>query len=226
MKTLRNLIVEGGLFQGEGTVEAVVGDSITLYLDTDHNDEFPASITGEIVGANSANCETAKSYDVEYDEADLTGASFLRPEDISDYLVLTPFAVLAITKADATALALTTILQGAEADQTRISSAHMPKNVVTDSTLGEGLTLTGLPFVDETIYHHPGATLTEFTFKLPLTTNSQAGQIKTFFSGNSLTFFNIDFNGNTVVGFEFYEALAYDTYSWQCVTPGTWLRLA
>ncbi len=88
MKTLRNLVVPGGLYRGEGSDPALVFDLITLSLDQEYNPELPASIVGEIVSITKLHGHS-KSYDIEYDEADLTGASFLKVEDVLDYLVTT-----------------------------------------------------------------------------------------------------------------------------------------
>ena len=97
---------------------------------------------------------------------------------------------------------------------------------VTNSTLGNAGTITGLPAVDETVYHHPEATLATFTFRLPTSANSRAGQIKTFFSASDIESFTLNLNGNTLIGHPVEDTLANEAYSWQCVTPGTWLRLA
>lgn len=91
MKTLKNLIVTGALYQGEGSTEAVVGNSVALYLDQSYNPALPQSITGEIVSIKKVKCGSSTAYAVKYDEAGLSGSgiSFLKPKDVSDYLVIT-----------------------------------------------------------------------------------------------------------------------------------------
>lgn len=94
MKTLKNLVVVGGLLVNGDP--AGIGDQIQLFLDTENIPAFPESIYGTIVAVNVATCGNNVSYDVEYDEADLNGAVVaLRPDDVVDYLVLTPYSAKA-----------------------------------------------------------------------------------------------------------------------------------
>ena len=86
MKTLRNLNVVGGLFQGNTSDEASIGDSIILYLDTAANSSFPVSVTGVIKALALVECGDVVSYSVEYDETVL-GLLTLRPHNVIDYLV-------------------------------------------------------------------------------------------------------------------------------------------
>jgi len=137
MKTLRNLEVSAALQQGGTGAVASVGNSITLYLDTDYNSEFPDSIEGEIVGISPLACATGYSYDVEYDETDLTGTSYLRPEDVVDQLVLNETQILSGE------IAALEEGQTTESIVAKISEASIPLNSFsledhTDSILAEG----------------------------------------------------------------------------------------
>lgn len=137
MKILRNLVVTGSLLQGETGEVAAVGDTIVLYLDETYNPGFPASINGTIDSATLVNCDSATSYDVEYDEADLegSGVSFLRPEDVTDYLVLNSVGVVAVDlEAEAAARiegdstpSVLAALQGDEEDPDRIGAEYLPE---------------------------------------------------------------------------------------------------
>lgn len=91
MKTLKGYIVIDRLYTGDTGPEAVVGDEIKLYLDTEANTGFPEYIVGTIQHPiTRVNCNTATSYSVEYDEADLDdAAAFLRVADIVDATITT-----------------------------------------------------------------------------------------------------------------------------------------
>lgn len=72
MKTLRQYVVNGGLYAGDGKTPAAVGDQVRLYLDTEAHADFPEYIIGTIqhpVAPILAG--TAISYSFEYDETDL-----------------------------------------------------------------------------------------------------------------------------------------------------------
>ena len=72
METLSDLIVEPALYQYDTGPEAQVGDQVKLFLDQDANPGYPEYIFGVIQHPiTKVNCESATSYTIEYDEADL-----------------------------------------------------------------------------------------------------------------------------------------------------------
>jgi hypothetical protein len=118
MKTLRDYVVTNALFQADTGPEAQVGDQIRLYLDTEANPGFPEYVVGVIQHPISkVNCDSATSYVVEYDEADLDGAAaLLRSQDVIDGVVVTATEVL-----DA---ALTAEIAARVAHETDTAGAH------------------------------------------------------------------------------------------------------
>ena len=96
MKTLRNYIVNGALLQADTGPEAQVGDQVQLYLDQDAHPSFPDYIVGTIQHPiTKVNCDTATSYSIEYDEADLLGiVANLVVADVVDGVVVTAVEVL------------------------------------------------------------------------------------------------------------------------------------
>jgi hypothetical protein len=78
MELLENLIVEPALYQYDTGPEAQVGDQVKLFLDQDVNPGWPEFIFGTIQHPiTKVNCESATSYNIEYDEADLLVVSLL-----------------------------------------------------------------------------------------------------------------------------------------------------
>lgn len=73
MKTLRNFKVSGYIVAGQDRTPAAPNDRITLFLDRVYDPTFPVSIVGTIVGVTPVNCGDDTSYDIRYNEADLTG---------------------------------------------------------------------------------------------------------------------------------------------------------
>jgi hypothetical protein len=106
MKILRDIRVTPYLQQEGSGAEAGIGDSIVLYLDQSYNSDFPVSITGQIVKLVKLSCGSSTSYSVEYDESNLTGTTFLRPEDVVDYSVRSTLDVLLNEEIKAQILAL------------------------------------------------------------------------------------------------------------------------
>lgn len=86
MKTLRNLIITGALYEDGSGPEAQIGDTLTLFLDTEANTAFPMSIVGTIQHPiTRVQCNSATSYSILYNENDLLGsAPFLRVVDVVD----------------------------------------------------------------------------------------------------------------------------------------------
>jgi len=100
MKTLRKLKIRGGLLLAGTGVPAAVGDQVTMYLDVDANPDFPDSIVGVIQHpVVIVDCGSSVEYSVEYDEADLTGALLLRPQDVVDTVLVTQGDILDELKA-------------------------------------------------------------------------------------------------------------------------------
>lgn len=97
MKTLRDYIVNGALYQGGTGPEAQVGDQIKLFLDTEADPGFPEFVLGVIQHPIvKVQCGAATSYVVEYDEADLLGAAALiRPGDVVDATIVSAVDALA-----------------------------------------------------------------------------------------------------------------------------------
>jgi hypothetical protein len=72
METLENLIIEPALYQYDTGPEAQVGDQVKLFLNQAANPGYPEFIFGTIQHPiTKVNCDTATSYDIEYDEEDL-----------------------------------------------------------------------------------------------------------------------------------------------------------
>jgi hypothetical protein len=72
METLENLIIEPALYQFDTGPEAQVGDQVKLFLNQAANPGYPEFIYGVIQHPiTKVNCDTATSYNIEYDEADL-----------------------------------------------------------------------------------------------------------------------------------------------------------
>jgi len=72
MELLENLIVEPALYQYDTGPEAQVGDQVKLFLDQAANPGYPEYIFGTIQHPIAkVNCESATSYNIEYDEDDL-----------------------------------------------------------------------------------------------------------------------------------------------------------
>lgn len=71
--------MSGYIVAGQDRTPAAPNDRITLFLDRVYDPTFPVSIVGTIVGVTPVNCGDDTSYDIHYNEADLTGAaSYLR----------------------------------------------------------------------------------------------------------------------------------------------------
>lgn len=96
MKTLNDYIVQGALYQADTGPEAQVNDQVKLYLNTEASPGFPEYVVGVIQHPIvKVQCNSATSYDIEYDEADLLGeAAFLVPGDVIDAEVITAYDVL------------------------------------------------------------------------------------------------------------------------------------
>jgi hypothetical protein len=72
MELLENLVVEPALYQYDTGPEAQVGDQVKLFLDQEANPGYPEYIFGTIQHPIAkVNCESATSYNIEYDEDDL-----------------------------------------------------------------------------------------------------------------------------------------------------------
>jgi hypothetical protein len=72
MALLENLIVEPALYQYDTGPEAQVGDQVQMFLDQEANPGFPEYIYGIIQHPiTKVNCDTATSYNITYDVADL-----------------------------------------------------------------------------------------------------------------------------------------------------------
>lgn len=84
MKTLNKYIVAGALYENETGPEAQVGDQVKMYLDTEAHEDFPEYIFGVIQHPIvKVNCDSATSYSIEYDEADLDGVvNYLVVDDV------------------------------------------------------------------------------------------------------------------------------------------------
>ncbi len=95
MKTLRNFIARP--FINNGGQEAIEGDQVRLFLDQDANPEFPEYIDGIIQHpVVPVECDSAKSYSIEYDEATLDGAAnFIHADDVLDYELITQVDTIA-----------------------------------------------------------------------------------------------------------------------------------
>lgn len=91
MKTLRNYIATPFLRDGNAGPEANVRDQVRLYLDTAANPDFPEFIDSIIQHpVVDVNCGSAKSYSLQYDEADLEGsANYIKVDDVIDYEIIT-----------------------------------------------------------------------------------------------------------------------------------------
>ena len=96
MKTLNDYIVQGALYQADTGPEAQVNDQVKLYLNTEANPGFPEFIVGVIQHPIvKVQCNSATSYDFEYDEADLLGAaSLIGDSDVIDIEVITAYDTL------------------------------------------------------------------------------------------------------------------------------------
>lgn len=78
MALLENLIVEPALYQYDTGPEAQVGDQVKLFLDQAVNPGWPEFIFGTIQHPiTKVNCESATSYNIEYDVDDLLVESLL-----------------------------------------------------------------------------------------------------------------------------------------------------
>ncbi len=104
-------------------------------------------------------------------------------------------------------------------------SVYSSEGVTTQSSAASG-TVSGLALSNETIFHDPGVGISSLVFALPTSGNSRAGQIKTFLCRQNIDSFTINSNGNLLIGDAVSNAAAYDGFSWQCIQPGTWMRLA
>jgi len=138
MKTLRDYEVTNALYQADTGPEAQVGDQIRLYLDTEANPGFPEYVVGVIQHPISkVNCDSATSYIVEYDEADLLGAAaLLRPQDVIDGVVVTATEVLdaALTAEIAARIAADAILTAADVTLAAADAAQFQSAAVANST--------------------------------------------------------------------------------------------
>lgn len=124
MKTLRNFKVSGYIVAGQDRTPAAPNDRITLFLDRVYDPTFPVSIVGTIVGVTPVNFGDDTSYDIRYNEADLTGAaSYLRVEDVVDYDIITEIDVL-------------------RSELSVVDSAVFPRSQRTRLSGGEGAILT------------------------------------------------------------------------------------
>lgn len=96
MKTLNDYVVTGALYQSDTGPEAQVNDQVKLYLDTEAAPGLPEYVVGVIQHPiTKVQCNSATSYDIEYDEADLDGAlEYLRVSDVIDAEVITAYDVL------------------------------------------------------------------------------------------------------------------------------------
>jgi hypothetical protein len=76
MKTLRGYTVAGALYHRGAVTEALVGDKVRLYLDTEAKPGFPEFVEATIQHPISlAACNAGKSYNFLYNEDDLNGAA-------------------------------------------------------------------------------------------------------------------------------------------------------
>lgn len=76
MKTLRGYTTAGALYHRGAVTEALVGDKVRLYLDTEAKPEFPEFVEATIQHPISLTaCGSEKSYNFLYDEEDLDGAA-------------------------------------------------------------------------------------------------------------------------------------------------------
>ena len=96
MKTLRGYNAAGALYHRGAVTEALVGDTVRLYLDTESKPAFPAYIDAVIQHPiSSVRCGTQKSYNFLYDEADLDGAAdFLVLADVVEVQVFATHIVI------------------------------------------------------------------------------------------------------------------------------------
>jgi hypothetical protein len=90
--------------------------------------------------------------------------------------------------------------------------------------------VTGTPFVDETLFITLTSGTNILTLRLPDTTNSRVGQIKTFITSNLLLTMSVSVvGGGSILGNALTTAFQYEAYSYQCISTelsGSWLRLA
>lgn len=132
MKTLSEYIVEDALYRDGTGIEAQVGDQVKLYLDTVSVPGFPEFILGVIQNPiTRVNCESATSYEIEYDEADLNGAaSAIVPDNVTSVEVVSHTDVLedALNDEIARATAAEAAIQ-ADVDQNEIDSDAADSNL-------------------------------------------------------------------------------------------------
>ena len=116
MKTLNNYLVNDALYQGGTGPEAQVGDTVTMYLDTEAHPGFDESILGIIQHPIvKIKCGTVTSYSIEYDEADLNGeVAFLVVDDVIDAEITSDSDAIyaAIEAEEAARIAADLVLQG------------------------------------------------------------------------------------------------------------------
>lgn len=76
MKTLRDFTTAGALYHRGAVTEALVGDKVRLYLDTEAKPAFPDFVDAVIQHPISkTSCGSQKSYNFLYDEDDLNDAA-------------------------------------------------------------------------------------------------------------------------------------------------------
>jgi len=124
MKTLRQYVVNGGLYAGDGKTPATVGDQVRLYLDTEAHEDFPESIVGTIQHPVAPILSgTAISYSFEYDEADL--------EDVVANLIVADVISVTVTSAvDIVAGELTTEAAARAAADAVLTAGQTPAAIV------------------------------------------------------------------------------------------------
>ena len=86
MKTLQNYVVDGAIVRNDTGYPVIVGNLVKLFLDTEAIPGLPEFVYGVIQHPIvKVNCDSATSYNIEYDEAELDGAiEYLRSSDVID----------------------------------------------------------------------------------------------------------------------------------------------
>ena len=253
MKTLRNLEVVGGLFRGEATQPAMVWDAVRLYLDTAYNSEFPASIDGNIVNINNSQYPARMSYDIIYNESSLTGASFLKVEDVTDYLVIagdssSDLAVetgariagdavtanLVVTEAALRVAAVTSEATARAASDatlttsitTEVSARIAESTTVAVASYVSGNTLTLAPLVNRFNKVNFSATAAAFTILFPSAANSVNGQVHMIRPSHAVTALTASAGSGTTIDGTLSAMESKVTYSWiYTASDTTWNRL-
>lgn len=88
-------------------------------------------------------------------------------------------------------------------------------------------TVVSQPYYDETHVILATSTLSALSWALPKFNVSRIGQIKTFYSNQNITTLTVSVSGGgSFVGTPLTTANSNESYSFQCIRTGTWLRLA